>query len=208
MVSYGQVSNVAFQKGNLGRSRIASRQGASKRRAMNNGASSSMPCMARAGVRSDNSVRETLLMSERMVCNGGMMWETKMGMGKVNRRGVRRGRCHAADDDSPDVESNPLFSAQFMGVLQQSLARQGTDALMEGPEADERSSAMEEVLETALGQSKQQLRLLLVWRNQLDSAIKAQEKQVDRMEFALNKARNDAAYMKALKEMAYGNNSD
>ena len=97
-----------------------------------------------------------------------------------------------------------------MGVLQQSLARQGADVLTKGASAqeEERASALEEVLSTALHQSKQQLKLLQIWKNQLDAAIAAQEKQVDRMEFALNKARGDAAYMKALKSMAYENSSD
>jgi hypothetical protein len=97
-----------------------------------------------------------------------------------------------------------------MGVLQQSLARQGADALTRGPEVTdaERQSATEEVLAAALVQSKQTLKLLQLWKNQVDGAIVAQEKQVDRMEFALNKARNDAAYMKALKHLAYDSGPD
>jgi hypothetical protein len=97
-----------------------------------------------------------------------------------------------------------------MGVLQQSLARQGADALTKGIErSDEaRQSAVEEVLTTALNQSKHTLRVLQQWRNQIDAQLAAQEKQVDRMEFALNKARNDAALLKTLKQMVYESNSD
>lgn len=104
-----------------------------------------------------------------------------------------------------DEAGNPLFNAQFMGVLQQSLARQGADALTKGASVteEERTSAVEEVLGTALMQSKHTLKMLQQWRHQIDSQIAAQEKQVGRMEFALNKARNDAAYMKALKDMVY-----
>jgi hypothetical protein len=97
-----------------------------------------------------------------------------------------------------------------MGVLQQSLARQGADALTKGVEVPDeaRISAVEEVLSTALNQSKQSLRSLQQWRNQIDAQIAAQEKQVDRMEFALSKARSDGALLKTLKEMVYENNSD
>ena len=94
-----------------------------------------------------------------------------------------------------------------MGVLQQSIARQGADALTKGVEKTEESriSAVEEVLGTALNQSVLTLRMLNQWRNQIDAQIAAQEKQVDRMEFALNKARSDAALLKALKQMVYSN---
>ena len=97
-----------------------------------------------------------------------------------------------------------------MGVLQQSLARQGADALTKGIEVNDefRVSAVEEVLQTALNQSKHTLRILQQWRNKIDAQIAAQEKQVDRMEFALSKARNDGALLKTLKKMVYENDSD
>lgn len=97
-----------------------------------------------------------------------------------------------------------------MGVLQQSLARSGPDALTSGgPRAEEsRTSAVEEVLGNALVQSKRTLAMLQQWRNQIDAQIAAQEKQVDRMEFALNKSRSDAAYMKALKDMLYNSGGE
>jgi hypothetical protein len=112
-------------------------------------------------------------------------------------------------EDGAEFGSN-LFNSQFMGVLQQSLARQGADALTKGVEVPDeaRISAVEEVLSTALNQSKQSLRSLQQWRNQIDAQIAAQEKQVDRMEFALSKARSDGALLKTLKEMVYENNSD
>ena len=112
-------------------------------------------------------------------------------------------------EDGADLGSS-LFNSQFMGVLQQSLARQGADALTKGVEIPDeaRISAVEEVLSTALSQSKQSLRTLQQWRNQIDAQIAAQEKQVDRMEFALSKARSDGALLKTLKEMVYENNSD
>lgn len=115
----------------------------------------------------------------------------------------------AANDAEP-TEGNNLFSTQFMGVLQQSLARQGAEALTKGIEVSEESkiSAVEEVLATALNQSKHTLRMLQQWRNQIDAQIAAQEKQVDRMEFALSKARNDAALLKTLKAMVYEQTSD
>lgn len=104
--------------------------------------------------------------------------------------------------------SGAPFNAQFLGVLQQSLAREGPDALTKGIKAEERISAVEEVLTTALNQSKQSYRMLSQWRLQIDAQLAAQEKQITRMEFALNKARNDAAMMKTLKKMVYENESD
>lgn len=90
-------------------------------------------------------------------------------------------------------------------MLQGSLARQGPDALTKGPPRNDeaRISAVEEVLGLALNQSKLTLRMLQQWRNQIDAQIAAQEKQVDRMEFALNKARSDAALLKTLKKIVY-----
>ena len=46
--------------------------------------------------------------------------------------------------------------------------------------------------------------VMMQWREQIDRQVAAQQKQVDRMEFALNKSRNDAAYMTALKELMHG----
>ena len=114
-------------------------------------------------------------------------------------------RRHITRAEANPTGDNNVLSSQFVGVLQQSLARQGADALTKGPEISEeaRISAVEEVLATALNQSKFTLRSLQQWRNQIDAQIAQQEKQVDRMEFALNKARSDAALLKTLKQMVY-----
>lgn len=105
------------------------------------------------------------------------------------------------EDVQQAIASNPLFNSRFMGVLQDSLARQGAEALTSAPPVEERVCATEEVLTTALGQSKHTLQQMMAWKEQLDRQILAQQKQVDRMEFALNKSRGDAAYMRALKNM-------
>lgn len=107
--------------------------------------------------------------------------------------------------EEANVGGNPLFSGQFMGVLQQSLARQGPDALTtsRGPPPEEREHATVEVLTHALAQTKQTLHALTMMRDLVEKQIKAQEKQVDRMEFALNKSRNDAAYLNVMKEMMH-----
>lgn len=102
------------------------------------------------------------------------------------------------------MASNPLFDNQFMSVLQDSLARQGDQALTSAPPAEPRVSATEEVLTVALQQSKRTLMQLMAWREQIDRQVAAQQKQVDRMEFALNKSRNDAAYLRAMKELLHG----
>lgn len=124
--------------------------------------------------------------------------------GRAPRRAAPA-RPRAAGGDDAEPPANGVLSSQFLGVLQQSLARAGPDALTRGVEASDeaRTSAVEEVLSTALHQSKHTLRMLQQWRLQIDSQIAAQEKQVSRMEFALNKARNDAALMKTLKQMVY-----
>lgn len=190
---------------------------------------------------------------------------------------ARRVRARVGSREGNPVEdaiaSNPLFNAQFMGVLRDSLARQGSDSLTRNaspaeprcvlaaallllpptggclgtlprpgaewpgraqptpgiqeptavgrpaaaaihsqasvtaavtspclspppplrspppppPALPRSTSATEEVLTTALGQTKATLQQLLAWRDQLDRQIAAQQKQVDRMEFALNK---------------------
>lgn len=162
----------------------------------------------------------------------------------------------AREDVQNAIASNPLFNDQFLGVLRDSMARQGEDVLVRkgppveprcaqqgglacgsGPQnggarawlgaparpsalraaqllcaracprvlfpllshplaacpaasslvSSRRQSATEEVLTTALGQSKATLQQLVAWREQVDRQILAQQKQIDRMEFALNK---------------------
>ena len=93
---------------------------------------------------------------------------------------------------------------QFMSVLKESLARQGEEALTEGPEADEfRKCATVEMLEGALQQSLHSLRVMNAWKQQIDAQVIAQEKQVQRLQFALTKAKNDDAYMQSMKKMLY-----
>lgn len=123
--------------------------------------------------------------------------------GATQRASRVRVQAHQGDVEQA-IASNPLFNSQFMGVLQDSLARQGSEALTKAPPAEPRVSATEEVLTVALQQSKQTLGQLLAWRDQLERQIAVQQKQVDRMEFALNKSRNDAAYLRAMKEMLHG----
>jgi hypothetical protein len=118
-------------------------------------------------------------------------------------------RVRASADEEPGP-GGPLLNQQFMGVLQQSLARQGADALTRAPAvpAEDRVTAVEEVLQSAVNQSRQTLQMLERWRLQIDAQVAAQEKQVERMEFALYKARNDAAYMRTLKSMLYDSGTE
>ena len=105
------------------------------------------------------------------------------------RRGTVVRAAADGSDDPGEAGPSPLLNAQFMGVLQQSLARQGADALTRAPAKPQepRVSAVEEVLQSAVNQSKQTLRSMHLWRQQIDAQIVAQEKQVERMEFALTK---------------------
>jgi hypothetical protein len=101
-------------------------------------------------------------------------------------------------------DPNGIMNEQFMSVLKDSLSRQGEEALTEGPEADEfRKCATVEMLEGALQQSVNSLRQMNAWKQQIDQQVLAQEKQVQRLNFALTKAKNDAAYMSSMKKMLY-----
>lgn len=101
-------------------------------------------------------------------------------------------------------DPNGILNNQFMSVLKDSLARQGEEALTEGPEAEEfRKCATVEMLEGALSQSVNSLRVMNAWKQQIDAQVVAQEKQVQRLNFALTKAKNDAAYMQSMKKMLY-----
>lgn len=114
-----------------------------------------------------------------------------------------------ADSDS-DGGSAPIFNDAFAAVFRDSIARQGAGALS-GPAAPDEfeNKAMEEVLAAALQTSRATLGGMRQWRDQLDAQIKGQERQVERMQFALTKAKGDAAYMLALKRLAFkGEDSD
>ena len=101
-------------------------------------------------------------------------------------------------------DPNGIMNDQFMSVLKDSLSRQGEESLTSGPEADEfRKSATVEMLEGALSQSVNSLRVMNAWKQQIDAQVVAQEKQVQRLHFALTKAKNDAAYMQSMKKMMF-----
>ena len=101
-------------------------------------------------------------------------------------------------------DPNGIMNDQFMSVLKESLARQGEEALTDGPEADEfRKCATVEMLEGALHQSVNSLKVMNAWKQQIDAQVVAQEKQVKRLQFALTKAKNDDAYMQSMKKMLY-----
>lgn len=101
-------------------------------------------------------------------------------------------------------DPNGIMNDQFMSVLKDSLSRQGEESLTSGPEADEfRKSATVEMLEGALRQSVNSLRVMNAWKQQIDAQVVAQEKQVQRLHFALTKAKNDAAYMQSMKKMMF-----
>jgi hypothetical protein len=121
----------------------------------------------------------------------------------------RRPSAPRAGSD-PDGASAPIFNDAFQAVFRDSIARQGTGALS-GPAAPDEfeNKAMEEVLVAALQTSRATLGGMRQWRDQLDAQIKGQERQVERMQFALTKAKGDAAYMLALKRLAFkGEDSD
>ena len=95
------------------------------------------------------------------------------------RLAAAAGGGDSTDEALSSIAGNPLFNnSQFMGVLQNSLARQGPDALTSAPPAEPREDATVEVLTSALNQSKITLQQLVMWQNQLAAQIAAQQKQV------------------------------
>jgi hypothetical protein len=115
-------------------------------------------------------------------------------------------RVHSTGDIQ---DPSGIMNDQFMSVLKESLARQGDEALLDGPAADEfRKSATIEMLEGALTQSVASLKAMNQWKAQIDAQVVAQEKQVQRLHFALKKAQNDDAYMRSLKQMLNDGLSD
>lgn len=96
------------------------------------------------------------------------------------------------------------FNDAFKNALQEALQRQGPDALYSNPTSsyeETRISATEELLLAALGASRQNLNRFNSWAKDLNAAIEREEKQIERLEFVLEKCRGDAAFYKVLEMM-------
>lgn len=107
--------------------------------------------------------------------------------------------------------SNGFFTEGFQSALSGALSRNGTTSLLAGAERDNdehRVSDQEGVLKAAIMSSKSTLLKLKLVQSEVEKAIAEETKQVERLMFALNKARNDAAYYRGLNSMMDGGTSD
>lgn len=62
-------------------------------------------------------------------------------------------------------------------------------------------SPLEEVLATALGSSQLNLRRLTLMAKEIEQAMEREAKQIERLEFAMQKAQGDVAYYQTLQRM-------
>lgn len=60
---------------------------------------------------------------------------------------------------------------------------------------------MEELLSSALSASQHTHRRLTLIKNEIDAALEREAKQIERLDFALKKCENDAAYYATLERM-------
>ncbi|PNW77297.1 hypothetical protein CHLRE_10g430350v5 [Chlamydomonas reinhardtii] len=110
-----------------------------------------------------------------------------------------------------------LFSNSFRSALKESLERQQTEMDVKygygsddeyiatpyksaGP-ARRELSPMEELLSSALSASQHTHRRLTLIKNEIDAALEREAKQIERLDFALKKCENDAAYYATLERM-------
>ncbi len=69
------------------------------------------------------------------------------------------------------------------------------------PPARREMSPLEEVLATALGSSQLNLRRLTLMAKEIEQAMEREAKQIERLEFAMQKAQGDVAYYQTLQRM-------
>ncbi|MEW5306163.1 MAG: hypothetical protein WDW38_003321 [Sanguina aurantia] len=132
------------------------------------------------------------------------------GADSNSQDGENSGGSDTQGDDAPPA---PLFNNAFRDILAGALARQ--KAMMSEDMDDDiayaasrpltpppiERSASEEALATALAVSKVTLARMMEVRKEIETAIARETKQVDRLAFALQKVRTDAAYYRTLEEM-------
>jgi len=100
---------------------------------------------------------------------------------------------------------NPMFDSQFSSVLKDALSRQGTSSLFSGPiqaeapKGERKPSALEEVLLTALQNSRRNIKQLEAARDYAAQSLVREQKQFERLHFCLKKANSDAAYQHTLE---------
>lgn len=111
-----------------------------------------------------------------------------------------------ADGPTPVGGGNPLFANNpaFAAVFKSALARQGgAAALAAGPpaEAPRPRSALEEVLHTALRNQRSLLLELEDSKKRVEAQLVREQKQFERLQFALKKSISDHAYMTSMDKL-------
>lgn len=110
----------------------------------------------------------------------------------------------AAPGTASVLESNPLFTPEFVAALQSALVRNGDDALTSASvpiDVSDRISVAEEVVHLAIKTAKTNVRAMLAMQRQIEEVVNNEKKQVARMEFLLEKIQNENAYMRVLQTM-------
>ncbi|GFH20759.1 expressed protein [Haematococcus lacustris] len=133
-------------------------------------------------------------------------WSSRQRRALVKVRARKHvGELGADEPIAPFVEeaaaaSHGLFDDSFKSALASTLSRNGTASLLEGQERlndENRISAQEEVLRAAIMACRATLMKLQMIHQESEKAIELEKKQLERLQFALEKARNDAAYYRA-----------
>jgi hypothetical protein len=105
-----------------------------------------------------------------------------------------------APPPNPLFANNPAFAAVFKGAL----ARQGgASAAMSGPPAEEDRprSGLEDVLHTALRNQRALIVELEAAQKRVEAQLAREQKQFERLQFALKKAVSDHAYTLSMEKL-------
>lgn len=103
---------------------------------------------------------------------------------------------------SGNGNGGPIFSDAFQQALQEALDRQGEEALYSGSAYDEdRVTASEELLLTSVHNCKLNIAKLTTIQKEVEASLERETKQLERLEFVLEKVKADAAFYKVLDAM-------
>ncbi|KAL6762938.1 hypothetical protein V8C86DRAFT_2509309 [Haematococcus lacustris] len=173
-----------------------------------------LPASSRANLAFDGQKRNAPHDCRRVI----QPWSSRQRRALVKVRARKHvGELGADEPIAPFVEeaaaaSHGLFDDSFKSALASALSRNGTASLLEGQERlndENRISAQEEVLRAAIMACRATLMKLQMIHQESEKAIELEKKQLERLQFALEKARNDAAYYRSLSMMMdEGNTSD
>ncbi|KAF5838357.1 hypothetical protein DUNSADRAFT_2967 [Dunaliella salina] len=96
----------------------------------------------------------------------------------------------------------PTFKAALAAALQRGHCGKDLRNILESQEEEETLGDQEQILEAALRASQSNLARLQSIRANAQRLADAEARQAERLQYALNKARSDAAYYKGIEEMS------